>query len=133
MRRRRTTRLAVILDTSGSIQPAQRLQFFQELKNLQAYTHEILLIEADHQVRASYPFTGNIPPLSKGGGSTSFDPALVEVNTQGPFDGVIYLTDGEAPAPKIKCLSPLLWIIHHPAPSSPPTHWPGQIAYWLPT
>ncbi len=133
LRRRRTTRLAVILDTSGSIQPIQRLQFFHELQNLQQYAHEILIIEADHQVRTSYLFSGNIPTFSKGGGSTSFDPALSEINTQGPFDGVIYLTDGEAPVPKIKCLSPLLWIICHLAPPSLPPTWPGQIAYWPPT
>ena len=130
LRRRRTTRLAVILDTSGSIQSAQRQRFFRELQTLQQYAHEILMIEADHQVRTSYLFSGEIPPFSKGGGSTSFDPALKEVNNQGPFDGVIYLTDGEGPLPEVQCLSPLLWIICQNSPSFLPPSWPGQIAYW---
>jgi predicted metal-dependent peptidase len=133
LRRRRTTRLAVVLDTSGSIQPMQRQRFFRELQTLQQYAHEILIIEADHQVRTSYLFSGEIPPFSKGGGSTSFDPALKEINSQGPFDGVIYLTDGEGPLPEVECLSPLLWIICHTSPFSLPPTWPGQIAYWSAT
>ena len=130
MCRRRTTRLAVVLDTSGSIQNTQRLQFFRELQDLQQYTHEIVIIEADYQVRSSFLFTGEIPPTSKGGGSTAFDPALEKVNAIGPFDGVIYLTDGEGPVPSIKCLSPLLWIICNSTPPTLSSRWPGQITYW---
>lgn len=130
MRRRRTTRLAVILDTSGSIQETQRLQFFRELQNLQQYTREIVVVEADYQVRSSFVFTGEIPPTSKGGGSTAFDPALEQVNAIGPFDGVIYLTDGEGPTPSTQCLYPLLWIICNSTPPTLPSRWPGQITYW---
>ncbi|WP_367390549.1 VWA-like domain-containing protein [Lewinella sp. LCG006] len=130
MRRRRTTRLAVVLDTSGSIQPIQRIQFFREIQNLQKLTHEIHLIEADYQVRASYLFNGTIPTMSTGGGRTSFDPALEAINTLGPFDGVIYFTDGQASLPKIKCLSPLLWIICNTTPPSLSPNWPGQITHY---
>ncbi|MEL6833716.1 MAG: VWA-like domain-containing protein [Bacteroidota bacterium] len=110
-RRRRRARLAVIFDTSGSINHDLRRQFFQELRGLLPLVHQIDLLEADHQVRKTYSFTGEIPTHSKGGGATSFDPALVQVNQAKHYDGIIYFTDGEGPVPTVPPRFPVLWLV----------------------
>ncbi|MEL6968925.1 MAG: VWA-like domain-containing protein [Bacteroidota bacterium] len=110
-RRHRRARLAVILDTSGSINHDLRLQFFQELRVLLPLVHQIDLLEADNQVRKTYSFTGEIPTHSSGGGATRFDPALAQVNQAKHYDGIIYFTDGEGPVPTVHPRFPLLWLI----------------------
>lgn len=117
-RRQRRARLVVIIDTSGSVGKDIRLRFFQELQQLAPRVHQIQLVEADNQIQQTYLFTGQIPALSYGGGATNFDPALAWINQQTHLDGVIYLTDGEGPAPKTRCRFPLLWLITSDAVSA---------------
>lgn len=129
-RRRRTAKLAVIIDTSGSIIEEQRQRFFTELQRLKRFTSEILVIEADNQVQKNYRFTNELPPFSQGGGGTSFDAALQFVNTAGPFDGVVYFTDGEGPLPKVNCQYPLLWLVVGQGSPGLSSDWPGQVVCW---
>lgn len=113
-RRTRANRLAVIVDTSGSIAVALRQRFFAELQHLQPLVHAIDVIEADYEVRRTYPFGGQLPEWSAGGGATAFDPAIAYVNQQQHFDGVIYFTDGEGPAPQLRCRFPMVWLLAEP-------------------
>lgn len=113
-RRIRQTRLAVIIDTSGSIDQQLRTKLFQELQQLQGMVSAFDMIEADYQVRKTYTFTGEIPTISYGGGATNFDSALRYINQQPHFDGVIYLTDGAGPIPTVNCRFPLLWLLTDP-------------------
>jgi predicted metal-dependent peptidase len=46
----------------------------------------------------------------KGGGGTSFDPALALANEWMP-DALVYFTDGFAPAPTVRPRVPVLWML----------------------
>lgn len=127
-RRRRQARLAIIIDTSGSISADLRAQFFRELQGLGRFVDQLDIVEADDQVRRTYPFSGQTPEISFGGGATNFDPALQWINSQVHLDGVVYLTDGDGPAPTTRCRFPLLWLITtKKEASSSDTHLPGLV------
>lgn len=128
-KRQRQLRICAIIDTSGSVSQLQREQFFGALEKLQALTSQIHIVEADAQVRKAYDFNGQSPPRSVGGGATNFDPALLYANTNGPFEAIVYLTDGEGPLPTIKMEAPLIWIINGERSSTVSPSWPGHIVY----
>jgi hypothetical protein len=67
----------------------------------------------DSEVRRSYPYKGRTPEIVRGGGGTSFEPALRWLREQRGqrFDACIYLTDGEGSPPETKPPCPLLWVI----------------------
>jgi len=71
------------------------------------------VIECDAAVQSTYPYKGKTTPAVKGGGGTSFDPALdwVSNSRNGTFDACIYLTDGYASAPEVRPRCPMLWVI----------------------
>lgn len=113
IRIKREQRIAVVIDTSGSI-TAQALQlFFGEIHGIWRTGAEVVVIEADTVVQQIYSYRGKPPKAFKGGGGTSFDPALqwVGQSRNGRFDACIYLTDGCAPEPTVSACCPLLWVI----------------------
>lgn len=113
IRIKRKQRLAVVIDTSGSIGEDVLKVFFREIHGIWKNDAEVIVIECDADVQATYPYKGKIPSAIKGGGGTSFDPALSWINSSrnGSFDACIYLTDGYASEPKVKPRCPLLWVI----------------------
>ena len=95
----RTLRLALALDTSGSIFGDRELlnEFYSEIAGIQqAYNSEILVIECDAQVQKTYSLKpGQRPnPSPKGGGGTSFKPVYewLQEHKKRP-DVLVYLTD----------------------------------------
>ena len=123
-RRMRQVQLAVIIDTSGSIDQQLRTSLFRELQRLHHLAPAFDVVEADYQVRKTYPFKGQIPAVSHGGGATNFDPALRYINEQEHYDAVIYLTDGVGPTPTVKCRFPLLWLL-----TDPEAELPGAVVF----
>lgn len=113
LRIKRQQRLAVVLDTSGSIDAQSMAQFFAEVHRLWRTGAEVQIIEADAAVLRTYPYQGNAPETVSGGGGTDFEPALrwVRDPKQGGFDACIYLTDGYADTPRVHPLCPLLWVL----------------------
>ena len=113
IRIQREQRVAVVIDTSGSINAAALELFFGEIHGIWRTGAEVVVIEADAAVQQSYPYKGKPPKGVKGGGGTSFDPALQWLTEprNGRFDACIYLTDGYAPEPKVRARCPLLWVI----------------------
>ena len=113
IRIRRKQRLAVVIDTSGSIQDQVLDVFFREIHGIWKNDAEVIVIECDAEVHRSYPYQGKTPAATEGGGGTRFDPALqwVREPRNGPFDACIYLTDGEAPQPEVRPRCPLLWVV----------------------
>jgi predicted metal-dependent peptidase len=73
---------------------------------------EAARIECDAAVQGTNPYKGKTTPAVKGGGGTSFDPALAWVcnPSNGKFDACIYLTDGYASAPSVRPRCPMLWV-----------------------
>ncbi len=98
-------KLAVAVDQSGSVSDEMLAEFFAELGQLTRKV-SVTVIPFDYDVEPSKVFEwrkGTTPKLmrSKCGG-TSFDPASEFVNrseNRGKWDGILFLTDGCAPAP----------------------------------
>jgi len=113
IRIRRKQRLAVVIDTSGSIGEDILEVFFREIHGVWKNDAEVIVVECDADVQGTYPYKGKTPAGIKGGGGTSFDPALAWVGQprNGPFDACIYLTDGYASEPEVRPRCPLLWVI----------------------
>ncbi len=113
IRIRREQRIAVVIDTSGSIDESSLSLFFGEVHGIWKTGAELLILECDAQVQRSYPYQGKTPTLVQGGGGTDFDPAFEWINRpeHGKFDACIYLTDGYGPKPEIRVSCPVLWVL----------------------
>lgn len=111
------TTIAICIDTSGSIMGDTMNAFVAECRailDLAGITAVVISADAEvHQViQPGEPF----PTMLKGGGGTSFVPALEEAAKHEP-NGIVYLTDLEGIFPE-SCAYPVLWAAtqHHKAP-----------------
>ena len=107
-------RMAVIIDTSGSVDDHSLSLFFTEIHAMWKNRAEILVIECDAEVGQTYQYRGKFPKGVSGRGGTAFNPAfeyLQKERKRKKFDGCIYLTDGFANTPTIKPPCKLLWVL----------------------
>lgn len=125
----RLRRLAVVVDTSGSVSAELVHAFFAEIKDLWRRGVELVVVECDDRVRRTYPYRGQPPTTAAGGGNTNFDPALIWCNQAERLDGVVYFTDGQADPPCIASRRPLLWVVAL-APGQVHPRLPGRVAIW---
>ena len=109
----RYQKMAVAIDTSGSIAMSDYSLFFSEIHAIWREGAEIQVIECDAAVQRVYEYKGKIPEFIQGGGGTSFDPVFEHLKKDRfkKFDGCIYLTDGYANEPKIKPPCKVFWIV----------------------
>lgn len=109
----RFQRLAVAVDTSGSISDHDLSDFFSEIHGIWRQGAEITVVECDAAVQRSYPYTGKLPGRVAGRGGTAFDPVFQWLNENRlvRYDGCIYLTDGYAETPSLKPPCKLLWVV----------------------
>ena len=110
---KRFQKLAVAIDTSGSINIDDFNDFFGEIHSMWRFGAEIDVLECDAEVQKKYSYRGRIPEFIHGGGGTSFDPVFehIKSNRFERYDGCIYLTDGYAPEPTIKPPCKVFWCI----------------------
>lgn len=113
IRIKRLNRVAVVIDTSGSIDNDTLMMFMAEIEGIRRTGAEITVIESDCEVQNIYSYRWGKEVSMKGGGGTNFDPAFEYINSRksGSFDACIYLTDGFAPEPEIKPRTSLLWVL----------------------
>jgi len=112
IRVKRFQKLLVALDTSGSVSDQALSLLFSEVHGMWRWGAEITIVECDAAVQRVWNYRGKLPGDSSGRGGTAFDPVfrwMREQNTQ--YNGVIYLTDGYAPAPTVKPPAKLLWVV----------------------
>lgn len=109
----RSQKIAVAIDTSGSISLDELNMFFNEIHSMWQNGAEIEVIECDAAVQKTYNYRGKFPEFVHGRGGTNFDPVFgyLNKNTKVLYDGCIYLTDGYAPAPEIKPRCKVFWVI----------------------
>ena len=109
----RSQKIAVAIDTSGSISHDELTMFFNEIHSMWQNGAEIEVIECDAAVQKTYDYRGKFPEFVHGRGGTNFDPvfAYLNKNTNVLYDGCIYLTDGYASAPEIKPRCKVFWVI----------------------
>lgn len=110
---KKSQRLAVIVDTSGSVSDADLSELFAEVHGVWRAGAEVVIIESDTAVGRVYKYNGRVPDKISGRGGTNFDGAFQWMRDHRglPFDGCLYLTDGEAPAPTVKPPCKLLWVV----------------------
>ena len=109
---KRSEKLLVAIDTSGSISEKELDVFFREIDLIYKTGAEIDIVECDAEVKDFYKYKGVSPENVTGRGGTDFDPVFEFINKgKLNYDGCIYLTDGYASAPKIKCRIKLLWVV----------------------
>ena len=112
VRIRRERRLAVVIDTSGSIDNETLVSFFTEISKIYGTGADVMIIEADAKVQRTYLYKGGAPEQIDGGGGTDFNPAFEWMRSERQrFDGCIYLTDGYADEPTVKPPCRLLWVV----------------------
>jgi len=127
LRLRRTSRLAVVVDTSRSIEIPVLERFFSEVDAIWRAGAEVVIIECDAAVQSARPYDGRPPTHARGRGGTGYDPALRWIRQEElrrAFDGIIYLTDGFAPSPTVRprCRH-ILWVL---APGGTEKHLRGE-------
>ena len=110
---KRFQKLAVAIDTSGSINIDDFNTFFSEIHSMWKFGAEVDILECDADVQKKYSYRGRTPEFVHGGGGTSFDPVFEHIrsNRFERYDGCIYLTDGYAAEPKIKPPCKVFWCI----------------------
>ncbi len=110
---KRRQRMAVAVDTSGSVGASQLRAFFAEIAAIHRSGCEVWILECDVEVTNAWRYDGRSPAVVSGGGGTSFDGALQWLRDQKErrFDGCIYFTDGLAPAPQVRPPCPVLWVL----------------------
>jgi predicted metal-dependent peptidase len=104
-------RVAVAIDTSGSISDEQIKTFFNEVRWIWKNGVQVVVYEADCQVCAVYPFKGKFTGKVHGRGGTDLEPVLKEVENE-KFDALIYFTDFYAPKIEKRYRIPTLWVLH---------------------
>ena len=110
---KRFQKMAVAIDTSGSVTDDQLSIFFSEIHGMWRNGAEVEIIECDAAIQRHYPYRGKLPEFVSGRGGTAFDPVFefLRKNRQMQFDGCIYFTDGYAPEPEIRPPCKLFWLI----------------------
>ena len=113
IRVQRNQKIAVGLDTSGSISNDELILFFNEIHAMWRNGAEIEVIECDDKVQNVYDYNGKFPNFVSGQGGTDFTPVFQYINKERNtiYDGCIYLTDGYAGEPKIKPRCKVFWVI----------------------
>ena len=107
----RLQRLAVVIDTSGSITQRDVEEFFVEVHAVWKTGASVVVIECDAAVHRTYDYRGKTPTSVKGGGDNDCDPAFHWIRRNGPFDGCLFITDGYVPTPTVRPNCKLLWVI----------------------
>lgn len=109
-KKRKESKIAVIVDTSGSMMSLFG-QVWGELVAISKHTN-ITVIEADADVHRTYEFDANVAPEFQGCGGTAYAPALKHADEL-DVSGIIYIGDMDCfdaehiPQPKAK----VLWAI----------------------
>ena len=112
-RREFDTQLLVAIDVSGSITSDMLDRFFSSVNRLFRYgVAQIHLCQFDVQMGPVEPMTRIRPKITvQGRGGTDFMPVFAYIDQHvHDYDGVIILTDGQAPIPSQKPRIPLLWV-----------------------
>jgi hypothetical protein len=129
LRIRRHHRLAVAVDTSGSVSADTLAVFFHEIGALHRSGSEVVVVECDARVQRAWRFTGATPEEVHGRGGTAFEPVMRWLRGADAerFDALVYLTDGVGPAPETRPPCPMLWVLTPEAEPGPHLRFGGVV------
>jgi len=115
-------KVAVIVDTSGSISDKELVIFFNEVSWMWKNGAKVTIFEADTEVHREYEYKGKFKGDVTGRGGTDLQDGLNHAE-KGNYDVAVYFTDFYAPALPKKCKVPTLWVLSNPPQKE---HWPCQ-------
>lgn len=102
----------VAIDTSGSVSNDELVEFMQEINHIYKTGSMVTVVHADTAIAWIGPFDPKADWKVHGRGGTSFDPVVDYYNENlRKYTCLIYLTDGEAPAPQNKPKGRTLWVL----------------------
>jgi predicted metal-dependent peptidase len=105
-------RTLVAIDTSGSVNNNELIEFFNEIYHMYKTGTEITVVECDAKIQREYEYKGILEEIKVAGrGGTDFEPVMVYLKEhQNKFQNLIYFTDGECNVPETKPTKPILWV-----------------------
>jgi len=113
----------VAIDTSGSVSDGELREFLNEIHHIHKTGNEISIVQCDTKMYDPEPFNPKKDFTVRGRGGTDFQPVIDHFNKYpGKYTSLIYLTDGEAPAPE-RCPKKVLWCLS--SRSQETNHLPG--------
>jgi predicted metal-dependent peptidase len=103
--------ILVGIDTSGSVSSNELKEFLHEIYHMQKTGTEVTIAQADAAIRHIGPYDPKKDIEIHGRGGTSFQP-IIDYFNEHPhkYTCLIYLTDGEAPAPT-PARGKMLWVM----------------------
>lgn len=122
--------LLVAIDTSGSIGEEQLAAFFAEIDAIWRSGAHVVVAACDAALHDVFVYRGKTVTAIGGGGGTAFEPVFVWMReARGRrFDGVVYLTDGQGPAPETRPPCKLLWVVTDEGGMGEHLRWGRQIS-----
>lgn len=105
-------KILVGIDTSGSVNAKDFVDFFSELKHIYKAGADIHILECDCAITKEYDYKGKTPEQVYGRGGTSFEPVINWYNEhRKEYTTCVYFTDGFGDQDYCKPLGQVLWII----------------------
>ena len=103
--------ILVCIDTSGSVSTSELKEFMHEIHHMHKTGTDVTIAQVDTAIRHIGPYNPREDFKVIGRGGTSFQPIIdyYNVNTH-KYTCLIYLTDGEAPAPT-PARGKMLWVM----------------------
>lgn len=103
-------KIGVCVDTSGSISDNQLSQFFAEIHSISLQQNvEVVVIEADCEVKNVYVYDKKTKPTPTGRGGTAYQPAIDKA-TELECDAIVYAGDFDCADKPKKPRVPFLWV-----------------------
>lgn len=119
-------KLALIVDTSGSMSDEDLRRCFSEIDKINMSTNnEIIVIEADSKVQNIYPFDPKKPIKLVGRGGTAYNEPIKKAKEL-DVNGILYLGDMDCFDTPENPNIPMLWCVIG-SKQSPPVEWGDRI------
>lgn len=120
--------ILVARDTSGSTSREDHIEFFNELHHIYKTGVKVWVLDADAGVADLFEYKGKAPDHLSGRGGTDFDPAIKFYNENyKKYNCLIYLTDGQCGAPRLKPRTQMLWVISSGGTMAYTKDYPGKV------
>jgi len=127
-RSEQTVKLAIAIDTSGSVCNHSLSLFMDEIMKIKSASPQcvIHIVECDTRVTRDYELKKNPADDITGRGGTEFQPAI-DFCEEKRMRNIIYFTDGECNPPKLKPGTRILWIVHSHGNYAEKQNFPGKL------
>lgn len=116
--------ILVAIDSSASVSDDEIYEFMNEIHHMHKCGHDFTLVFADTQMQDPVKYKPNMPIEIKKRGGTDFNPVVdYYMQHKKRYSTLIYLTDGEAPAPDAN-VKDMLWVLSTKCSNT--DHLPGK-------